>query len=236
MDVDNFAQKELPLNKLANSDSSYKLPAFQLGTDASDIQSSFVDINFGFNPDRFILHRAFCVEQLNSYAHTASTKTRAQVRGGGKKPWKQKGTGRARAGSSSSPLWRSGGITFGPQPRAAYKKINNKERILALKTLFFNAVSKTSLVTFGESPTTSSLGLNKTKNVLKFLSSLKINAVSNEKVLIVVKDSATLNLLEAGVRNLPKVNLVNSNNLSLWDILWADFLVVEKVFYLSLFT
>jgi large subunit ribosomal protein L4 len=236
MDVDNFAQKELQLNELANADSNYRLPVFQLGTDASDIQSSFVDINFGFNPDRFILHRAFCVEQLNNYAHTASTKTRAQVRGGGKKPWKQKGTGRARAGSSSSPLWRSGGITFGPQPRTVYKKINSKERVLALKTLFFNATSKTSLVAFGESPTTSSLGLNKTKHVLKFLSSLKINAASNEKVLIVVSNSATVNLLEAGVRNLPKVNLVNSNNLSLWDILWADFLIVEKRFYLSLFT
>lgn len=234
MDVDNFTHKELSPDKLVSPDCTYKLPAFQLGTDSSDIQNTFVDISFGFEPNRFVLHKAFCVEQLNAYTRTASTKTRSQVRGGGKKPWKQKGTGRARAGSSSSPVWRSGGVSFGPQPRTVYKKINNKERGLALKTLFFNAVSKTRLVDFTEQFSPSSFGLDKTKNVLKLLPLLDIKLSGKEKVLVIVDDTSN-NLFDIGVRNLPRVNLVNVSSLSLWDILWADFLIVEKGFYLSLF-
>jgi large subunit ribosomal protein L4 len=234
MGVDNFTNNELLPDKFVSPGCTYKLPAFQLGTDSSNVQNSFVDINFSFAPNRFILHRAFCVERLNNYLRTASTKTRAQVRGGGKKPWKQKGTGRARAGSSSSPLWRSGGVSFGPQPRVAYKKINRKEQLLALKTLFFNAVNKTSLLTLDESALTSNLDLGKTKNIVKLLQNIGVKVSSNEKVLI-IGGKTMQSLLEVGTSNLLNVNFVTASNLSLWDILWADFLVVEKDFYFSLF-
>jgi large subunit ribosomal protein L4 len=83
-----------------------------------------------------IVHRALVRQLNNARQGTVSTKTRAEVRGGGKKPWRQKGTGRARAGSSRSPLWRGGGVIFGPKPRDFSVKMNRKERRLALRTAF----------------------------------------------------------------------------------------------------
>ena len=81
-----------------------------------------------------LLHRAVVRQLNNARQGNASSKTRAEVRGGGRKPWRQKGTGRARAGSIRSPLWRGGGVTFGPKPRDYSQKINRKERRLALRT------------------------------------------------------------------------------------------------------
>lgn len=86
----------------------------------------------------YVVHRALRTANRNHSQLTSSTKTKSEVRGGGRKPWKQKGTGRARAGSIRSPLWRGGGITFGPKPRLISKKINRKEKQLALRTLFYN--------------------------------------------------------------------------------------------------
>ena len=83
-----------------------------------------------------IVHRALVRQLNNARQGTASTKTRAEVRGGGRKPWRQKGTGRARAGSIRSPLWRGGGVIFGPKPRDYSTKMNRKERRLALRTAF----------------------------------------------------------------------------------------------------
>ncbi len=83
-----------------------------------------------------IVHRALVRQLANARQGTASAKTRAEVRGGGRKPWRQKGTGRARAGSSRSPLWRGGGVIFGPKPRDYSLKMNRKERQLALRTAF----------------------------------------------------------------------------------------------------
>jgi large subunit ribosomal protein L4 len=83
-----------------------------------------------------IVHRALVRQMNNARQGTLSTKTRAEVRGGGRKPWRQKGTGRARAGSSRSPLWRGGGVIFGPKPRDFSLKMNRKERRLALRTAF----------------------------------------------------------------------------------------------------
>ncbi len=83
-----------------------------------------------------IVHRAVVRQLANARQGTACTKTRAEVRGGGRKPWRQKGTGRARAGSIRSPLWRGGGVIFGPKPRDYSQKMNRKERQLALRTAF----------------------------------------------------------------------------------------------------
>merc|ERR1711920_1206310 len=85
-----------------------------------------------------LIHRDILRHQLSQKQGTVSTKTRSEVRGGGKKPWQQKGTGRARAGSSRSPLWKGGGVIFGPKPRTTNLKLNKKERNLALQTLFYN--------------------------------------------------------------------------------------------------
>src|SRR6476646_10961417 len=86
----------------------------------------------------YVIHRAFQTQSTNERQGTASTKTRAEVRGGGRKPWKQKGTDRARAGSNRSPLWKGGGVIFGPKPKKITLKSNKKERQLALQTLLYN--------------------------------------------------------------------------------------------------
>ena len=86
----------------------------------------------------YLIHKDIVRHQLNQRQGTVSTKTRSEVRGGGKKPWRQKGTGRARAGSNTSPLWKGGGVIFGPKPHKRTVKINQKERQLALRTLLYN--------------------------------------------------------------------------------------------------
>ena len=84
-----------------------------------------------------LIHRVYLTQLKNSRQYLASTKTKSEVRGGGRKPWKQKGTGRARAGSSRSPLWRGGGVSFGPKPRLVSKKVNKKERRLAILSALY---------------------------------------------------------------------------------------------------
>ncbi len=84
-----------------------------------------------------LIHKVYLTQLKNSKKYTASTKTKSEVRGGGKKPWRQKGTGNARAGSSRSPLWVGGGVTFGPKPHNVNKKINKKERKLAILSAFY---------------------------------------------------------------------------------------------------
>ena len=98
-----------------------------------------------------IVHRALIRQQTNARQGNASTKTRAEVRGGGRKPWKQKGTGRARAGSNRSPLWKGGGVSFGPKPREFELKMNRKERRLALRTAIASRMEDLILVeSFGD--------------------------------------------------------------------------------------
>jgi len=95
-------------------------------------------LNILENSGNYVLHKDL-VRHLNSKRQgTVSTKTRSEVRGGGRKPWQQKGSGRARAGSSRSPLWKGGGVIFGPKPKSVKLKLNKKERQLALQTLLYN--------------------------------------------------------------------------------------------------
>ena len=96
----------------------------------------------------YLIHRDILRHQLSQKQGTVATKTRSEVRGGGKKPWQQKGTGRARAGSSRSPLWRGGGVIFGPKPKTTSLKLNKKERKLAVQTLLYNKVCKADLRSF----------------------------------------------------------------------------------------
>merc|ERR1712153_281954 len=86
----------------------------------------------------YLIHKDILRHQISKKQGTASTKTRSEVRGGGRKPWKQKGTGRARAGSNRSPLWKGGGVIFGPKPKTMQHKLNKKEFQLALRTLLYN--------------------------------------------------------------------------------------------------
>merc|ERR1712232_1380828 len=97
-----------------------------------------IKLNVLEDSGNYLIHRDILRQQISQKQGTVSTKTRSEVRGGGKKPWQQKGTGRARAGSSRSPLWRGGGVIFGPKPKMTVLKLNKKERKLAVQTLLYN--------------------------------------------------------------------------------------------------
>lgn len=165
-----------------------------------------------------IVHRAL-VRQLNgSRQGTASTKTRSEVRGGGRKPWRQKGTGRARAGSNRTPLWPGGGVIFGPKPRSYSVKMNRKERRLALRTAFQSRANDLVVVEDFDNQ----LPRPKTKELLEAISRWGIEPES--KVLLVVSTISDNVYLSA--RNLPQLKLISASSLNVYDLLSADHLVV----------
>ncbi|MFW6263961.1 MAG: 50S ribosomal protein L4 [Cyanobacteriota bacterium] len=165
-----------------------------------------------------IVHRALVRQMTNARQGTASTKTRAEVRGGGRKPWRQKGTGRARAGSIRSPLWRGGGVIFGPKPRDYNVKMNRKERRLALRTAL-NSRSEDLVVVenFGEQ-----LPQPKTKELVAALKRWGINP-QDDKVLLILPESSENVYLSA--RNMASLKLVLADSLNVYDILNADKIV-----------
>jgi len=165
-----------------------------------------------------VLAQVTLMYQANRRSGTASTKTRAYVAGGGKKPWRQKGTGRARAGSIRSPLWRKGGIVFGPHPRDYSYTLPKKTRDLALKSMLNDKVQCKKIKILNEW----ALDEAKTKKVAAILSALGIN----EKALIVLEGAGTL--VERAARNLDKVKLATARETNAYDLLLNDYLVLSK--------
>lgn len=167
-----------------------------------------------------IVYRALVRQRTNSRQGTASTKTRAEVRGGGRKPWRQKGTGRARAGSIRSPLWRGGGVIFGPKPRDFKIKMNRKERRLALRTAF-NSRSEDIMVVedFADQ-----LPRPKTRELASALARWGVE--SDARVLLILPEIADNVYLSA--RNLSKLKLIKATNLNIYDILAADKIVTTS--------
>jgi len=159
----------------------------------------------------YLIHRDILRHQLSQKQGTVSTKTRSEVRGGGKKPWRQKGTGRARAGSSRSPLWKGGGVIFGPKPKTANLKLNKKERNLALQTLLYN---KRDIIT---QVSTLDIKNVKTKEFYNFCKEKGFNL--NEKLLVI--DSEKTTPLKLSTRNLKNVELISASNLNTLSLLKA---------------
>ncbi|HEY9686406.1 MAG TPA: 50S ribosomal protein L4 [Coleofasciculaceae cyanobacterium] len=171
---------------------------------------------FGIDPNVHVLHQAVRRELANGRAGTACSKTRSEVRGGGKKPWKQKGTGRARAGSIRSPLWVGGGVTFGPKPRDFSFSLPRKVRVLAIRSSLSAAQSK-----FRVFDDFSFLSAPKTKEMAQLLKSLGLK--QDQKILILVDYKAPENqYVMLAARNLPGVKLRLPHNLSVKDLLDAD--------------
>ena len=167
-----------------------------------------------------IVHRALVRQLNNGRQGTASSKTRAEVRGGGRKPWRQKGTGRARAGSIRSPLWRGGGVIFGPKPRDYSTKMNRKERRLALRTALNSRNEDTVLVeNFAEQ-----LDRPKTKEIISALERWGIEATT--KVLLILDDIPDNVYLS--VRNISTVKLIKATNLNVFDLLHANKIVMTN--------
>lgn len=161
----------------------------------------------------YLIHRDILRHQLSQKQGTVSTKTRSEVRGGGKKPWQQKGTGRARAGSNRSPLWRGGGVIFGPKPRTINLKLNKKERNLALQTLLYNKRNNISVI--GELETL--INEPKTKAFCEICNNYNINL--DQKFLLVVSTKTTP--LKLATKNLKNVELISAAHLNTLSLLKA---------------
>ena len=175
---------------------------------------------FGIEPNDAVLHNAIVLSMAGRRQGTHATKTRDMVSGGGRKPWRQKGTGNARQGSIRAPQWRGGGIVFGPQPRDYSKKMNKKERRLALKSaLSYKAIDSELVVVDNITMET-----NKTKDMLALLT--KLNLV-NKKVLMVVEELNDNICLST--RNLGNVKVVLPEEVNTYDVINADnMLITEK--------
>ena len=173
---------------------------------------------FGIEPHQQVMFDAVQVEQANQRQATAKTKVRHEVSGGGKKPWRQKGTGRARSGSSRSPVWVGGGTVFGPIGNQNYKiSQNRKEHKLALKSAL-SLKTKDGLLVVDEIK----FDEKKTKNFVNFLEALKVGG----KALVVV-DEITENIF-ASARNVGYAKVVTSDNVSVVDLLNVDNLVLSQ--------
>ena len=173
---------------------------------------------WGIEPNDAVLYDAITLARNSQRQGTHSTKTRSEVSGGGRKPWRQKGTGHARQGSTRSPQWRGGGIVFGPTPRTYNKKQNKKERVLALKSaLSYKVLDKELIVLDSFLPET-----NKTKDMLNILKAIK----AEKNILIVVSDLTDNVIL--GTRNIPKVVLLKNDEVSTLDVIAADCLVITE--------
>lgn len=164
-----------------------------------------------------VVHRALRRQNVNARQGTASAKTRAEVRGGGRKPWRQKGTGRARAGSNRSPLWRGGGVIFGPKPRDFSIKMNRKERRLALRTVLQSRAEELIVVEdFNEQ-----LPRPKTKELIAAIARWGVEP--EEKVLLILPQQQETIYLSG--RNISRLKLVLADSLNVYDLLAADRIV-----------
>lgn len=163
---------------------------------------------FGIEPNETVVYDAIIMQRASLRQGTHSVKHRGEVRGGGRKPWRQKGTGRARQGSIRSPQWRGGGIVFGPTPRSYSYKLPKKVRRLAMKSVLSDKVAENNLVAVD----VLSFDAPKTKEFKQVLTNLSIDT----KVLVVLETENDFAALSA--RNLPNVSVVNSDNVSVLDI------------------
>jgi large subunit ribosomal protein L4 len=168
-----------------------------------------------------LIHKVYLSQLKNSRKYTSSTKTKSEVRGGGKKPWRQKGTGNARAGSSRSPLWVGGGVTFGPKPRIVYKKINKKEKRLAILSALY---LKKQQFLFIEEKVSTEFTTIKTKNILNLLS--KFDIKENEKVLLILTKPNKNIWLSS--RNLKNIQVTTVNCLNLEQLLKTNRILLSK--------
>jgi large subunit ribosomal protein L4 len=168
-----------------------------------------------------LIHRAYLTQLKNSRIHTASTKTRSEVRGGGRKPWKQKGTGNARAGSRRSPLFVGGGVSFGPKPRAVSKKINKKERRLAILSALY---LKKQQFLFINEDTYTKFDSVKTKNVCQLISTLDLK--DDAKILFILEQINKFFWLST--RNLRNVEVTTAACLNIEQLLNANHIVLSN--------
>jgi len=170
----------------------------------------------------YLVHKDIIRQLVATRQATSSTKTRSEVNGGGAKPWRQKGTGRARAGSNRSPLWRGGGSIFGPKPKTIKHKLNKKERQLALKTAL---AGKYSIMTTVIDDFENALKVPSTKIFLHIFK--KCNVELDKKTLVIVDEKSTPLILS--VRNIKNVQLSSASNLNTFSLLAAEQIILTPL-------
>jgi len=188
----------------------------QTGAQVGEIELS--DSVFGIEPNNAVLFDAITMQQASQRQGTHDVKNRSEVRGGGRKPWRQKGTGRARQGSIRSPQWKGGGVVFGPTPRKYGFKLNRKVRRLALKSALSSKVQNNELLVLD------ALTLNapKTKEFAGILNNLKVD----RKVLIVTSEYDQNVALSS--RNIPGAKFVDADGINVLDLVAHDKVIVTK--------
>ena len=177
------------------------------GKKVSDIE--LADNVFGIEPNENIVHSVLKNYLANQRQGTQNTKTRAEVSGGGKKPWRQKGTGRARQGSTRAPQWIKGGVALGPKPRSYRYTVNKKERRLAIRSVLSSKVLEKELTVLDKLE----LKEIKTKSMVKALEALKVEG----KTLIVLPENDKNVVMSA--RNIKGVKTISANNINVFDLL-----------------
>lgn len=188
----------------------------QDGTSAGEV--SLKDELFGIEPNNNIVFDVVTNQQASLRQGTHAVKNRSAVRGGGRKPWRQKGTGRARAGSSRSPIWRGGGVVFGPTPRSYSYKTPRKSRRIAIKSVLSQKVLDNELVVVDAL----SLETPKTKEFKAILGNLNVD----KKALVVLEN--TNEIVFKSARNIPNVKVVSADNVSVLDVISYDYLLITQ--------
>lgn len=169
-------------------------------------------------PNDAVLYDAIRLSRNSLRQGTHDTKTRSEVSGGGKKPWRQKGTGRARQGSTRAPHWPGGGVVFGPHPRSYSFKMNKKERRLALKSALAYKFKEKELVVVENFK----VATNKTKDMIKIMKDLKA-----EKNILIVVDELDENMILA-TRNLSNILLLEASEINTYDVVAADLMIITE--------
>jgi large subunit ribosomal protein L4 len=180
-----------------------------------------LNLNVLENSGNYLIQKDIIRHYASQRQGTVSTKTRSEVRGGGRKPWKQKGTGRARAGSNRSPLWKGGGVIFGPKPKKVISKLNKKERRLALQTLLYNKKNSVLVIDNLENE----VNLPKTKIFIKICQDCGINL--DEKLLIIVSEKTKL--LKLSTQNIKNVELISASSLNTLSLMKAKQIILTPL-------
>ena len=175
------------------------------------------DAVFGVDVNEHLVHMAVVQQLANNRQGTQKAKTRSEVRGGGRKPWRQKGTGNARQGSTRAPQWTGGGVVFAPTPRDYSFKLNKKEKRAALKSALSSRVAENKFVVVDELK----FDAIKTKDFAKVMSNLGV-----EKALVVINDNDTNVVMSA--KNIPTVKTASTSTINVYDILKYNTVVVTK--------
>lgn len=173
---------------------------------------------FGIEPNENVVYDAIIMQRASLRQGTHAVKNRSAVRGGGRKPWRQKGTGRARQGSIRSPQWRGGGVVFGPTPRSYSYKLPKKVRRLAIRSVLSEKVAQDSLMVVDAL----SFDAPKTKEFKEVLNKLDVN----NKVLVVLEEGNDFAALSA--RNLPNVSVISADNVSVLDVVSNDTMLMTQ--------